>query len=92
MGLVAVCFTEILPETGKIVKVIAIAIIALILLVLNYNILKNPYGRKHSGLIENDMTIEEYLNEIGEEKAKKIIKHNGGNADDYKKIDENKKE
>ena len=51
-------------ETGKIVKVIAIAIIALILLVLNYNILKNPYGRKHSGLIENDMTIEEYLNKL----------------------------
>ena len=76
LGLVAVFCTEAMFSTMKEVKSACIAIIALILFAVNFLIMKKPNLRKHSGLTPDDITVDEYINELGEEKAKIIEAHN----------------
>ena len=90
MGLVAVCFTDIISAETRIVKTISVVLIAFTVLIINYIIMKSSYGRQHSGLIKNDMTTDQYLSEIGEEKAKIVEKHNASeNAEPEKEEKEN---
>lgn len=92
LGLVAVVCTEAMFSTTRIFKAVVIAVIAFAILVINFLIMKNPELRKHSGLIENDMTIADYIKELDPEKAKKIEEHNGGDADIVQKIIEQSNE
>ena len=88
LGLVAVFCTESMFEKTRVVKSISIAVIALVLFGLNFIILKNPNLRRHSGIIEDDMTVSDYINELGPEQAKKIETHNGATAEDIEKLNE----
>ncbi|MBE6625709.1 MAG: undecaprenyl/decaprenyl-phosphate alpha-N-acetylglucosaminyl 1-phosphate transferase [Ruminococcaceae bacterium] len=80
LGLVAVFCTDMMGENTRVIKAIAIAVIAVLILIINVNIMKNPSTRRHSGLTEDDMTVDEYMNELDPEKAKKIELHNGGHT------------
>lgn len=70
LGLVAVFCTEAMFSNGRAVKSLCVAGIALLIFLVNFIIMKNPDMRKHSGLIANDMTVEDYLREREEEKEK----------------------
>ena len=78
LGLVAVFCTETMFENLRVVKSVAIAAISVALFVINFFIMKNPVARRHSGLTEDDMTTEDYLNELDPEKVRRIEMHNGG--------------
>ncbi|MBO7404532.1 MAG: undecaprenyl/decaprenyl-phosphate alpha-N-acetylglucosaminyl 1-phosphate transferase [Clostridia bacterium] len=78
LGLVAVFCTETMFESLRVVKSVAIAVISVALFIINFLIMKNPISRRHSGLTEDDMTTEDYLEELDPEKARKIELHNGG--------------
>ncbi len=77
-GLIAVFCTEELFQDERFEKAVGIACIALLLLVINFIIMRNPDTRKHSGLTEDETTVAEYMNELDPEKAKKIEAHNLG--------------
>lgn len=81
LGLVAVFCTDLMSDSTKAIKSIAIALIAVIILGVNVAIMKNPYGRRHSGLTTDDMTVDEYMHELDPAKAKKIELHNGAKPD-----------
>ncbi len=81
MGLVAVCFTDIIPESSRLIRTIAVMLIAVFIFIINYIILKSPYGRKHSGISDEEMTTEEYLKELDEKHAEKIKEHNTEHSD-----------
>lgn len=89
LGLVAVFCTEAMFSQMRVAKAVIIAAIALILLILNFIIMKNPETRRHSGLTEDDMSVNEYISELDPEKASKIVEHNGGhmNADNTVEIE-----
>ncbi len=70
--------TEAMFSQTRILKAGAILVIAILIFMINFMILKNPISRKHSGIIENDMTIEEYISELDPKKIKKIEEQNGG--------------
>ncbi|MBQ7599711.1 MAG: hypothetical protein IJU57_03450, partial [Clostridia bacterium] len=89
MGLVAVCFTDILPESSRLIRTIAVMLIAVFIFIVNYIILKSPYGRKHSGISDEEMSTEEYLKELDEKHAEKIKEHNSGEIEQQ---EENAKE
>lgn len=74
LGLVAVFCTEAMFSNGRAVKSLCVAGIALLIFLVNFIIMKNPDMRKHSGLIANDMTVEDYLREREEEKEKRQAK------------------
>lgn len=76
MGLVAVFCSEEMFDSTRIIKTISIALIALVILVINIAIMRNPQTRKHSGLTSDDITTSEYMSELSPEKAKKIENHN----------------
>ncbi|MBP3377828.1 MAG: undecaprenyl/decaprenyl-phosphate alpha-N-acetylglucosaminyl 1-phosphate transferase [Clostridia bacterium] len=78
LGLVAVFCTDLMSDSTRVFKAIAIAVIALLILLINVSIMKNPSSRRHSGLTSDDMTVDEYMSELDPEKAKKIELHNGG--------------
>lgn len=78
LGLVAVFCTDAMFSQTRFLKACAILVIAILIFMINFMILKNPSTRKHSGIIENDMTIEEYIKELDPEKIKKIEEQNGG--------------
>ena len=88
LGLVAVFCTESMFEKARVTKSISIAVIALVLFGLNFIILKNPNLRRHSGIIEDDMTVSDYINELGPEQAKKIETYNGATAEEIEKLNE----
>ncbi len=81
MGLVAVFCTETMFDDKRVVKSVAIAVIAVALFFVNILIMRNPETRRHSGLTEDDMTTEDYIHELSPEQAKKIELHNGGTID-----------
>lgn len=89
LGLVAVFCTESMFEQARVIKSISIAAIAIVLFVVNFFILKNPKLRRHSGIIEDDMTISDYISELNPEQAKKIEAHNGATPDEIKELMEN---
>ncbi len=78
LGLVAVFYSESMFEQMRVVKSVAIAVVAILLFVVNFFIMKYPKLRRHSGLTADDMTISEYIDEMDPEKIKKIEEHNGG--------------
>ncbi len=63
LGLVAVFCTESMFAKGSVVRSLSVAGIALLIVFLNFVVMKNPETRRHSGLIEDDVTVEEYLHE-----------------------------
>lgn len=81
MGLVAVFCTETMFEDKRVIKSVAIAVIAVALFIINLVIMKNPDTRRHSGLTEDDMTTADYIHELSPEQARKIEMHNGGTLD-----------
>ena len=81
MGLVAVFCTETMFDDQRVIKSIAIAVIAVALFIINILIMKNPETRRHSGLTEDDMTTADYIQELSPEQARKIEMHNGGTID-----------
>lgn len=92
LGLVAVFCTDAMFSSTRVIKAISIAVIALAILIINFLIMKNPIARRHSGLTEDDMTIEDYIRELDPDKAKKIEEHNGGDPDTVKKLIEQEAE
>lgn len=92
LGLVAVFCTDLMSDSTKVIKSIAIAIIAVIILVVNVAIMKNPYGRRHSGLTADDMTVDEYMHELDPAKAKKIELHNRAKPDQSEAKDSSESE
>lgn len=71
LGLVAVFCTEAMFSNGRAIKSLCVAGVALMIFLVNFIIMKNPDMRKHSGLISNDMTVEDYLNERNEAQQKR---------------------
>lgn len=92
LGLVAVFCSESMFDQMRVVKAIAIAVIALSLLILNFIIMKKPQLRRHSGLTPDDMTVSEYISELDPESAKKIEAHNGGGEHGHTDIADNENE
>lgn len=88
LGLVAVFCTDIMSEDTRIIKAIAVVVIAVLILLINVNIMKNPNTRRHSGLTADDMTVDEYMNALDPEKAKKIELHNGGHVSEGENTEE----
>lgn len=82
MGLVAVFCTNSMFDspTSRVIKTIAIAVIALILFIVNYSIMVHPETRKHSGILEDNISVSEYMSEFDQAKAKKIEFHNNESA------------
>lgn len=81
LGLVAVFCTDAIFEEERYVKAIIIAAIALIILFINFMIMRCPGTRKHSGLIDDDMSIAEFIRDLDPASAKKLEEHNGYNGD-----------
>ncbi len=88
LGLVAVFCTESMFEQKRVTKAVCIAIIAIVVFIINFIIMKNPSLRRHSGLTEDDMTTADYISELDPEKAKKIEVHNGATEEDIKRLEE----
>ena len=88
LGLIAVFCNEAMFGEMRILKTVSVAAIAVVVFALNFIILKNPEMRRHSGLIEDDMTISDYIKELDPEQAKKIEEHNGASEEEVKKIEE----
>lgn len=74
LGLVAVFCTESMFSNGRAVRSLCVVGIALLIFLVNFIIMKNPDMRKHSGLIANDMTVEDYLREREEVQGKRQAK------------------
>lgn len=85
LGLVAVFCTESMFSKTRVFKAVAILVIAILIFIINFIIMKNPSARKHSGLTSDDMTIEDYISELDPEKIKEIEEHNGGTINFEKK-------
>lgn len=88
LGLVAVFCTESMFAYARVVKSLSVAGLALLILLINFFIMKNPEMRKHSGLTASDMTVEDYRKEREEEaerrrqkKAEKQAKKEQAKAD-----------
>ncbi len=88
LGLVAVFCTESMFDKARVIKALSIALIAIVLFILNFLILKNPNLRRYSGMIENDMSITDYIGELSPKMAKKVEVNNGATEEDIKKIEE----
>ena len=71
LGLIAVFFTDSLFAEGRFFKTIAIAVIALVIFIANFIIMRDPACRRHSGLTEDDLTVAQYKAELAEKKRKK---------------------
>ncbi len=63
LGLVAVFCTESMFQNGRVVRSLCVAGIALLIFLVNFIVMKDPETRRHSGLTEDDVTVEEYLKE-----------------------------
>ncbi|MBE6598371.1 MAG: undecaprenyl/decaprenyl-phosphate alpha-N-acetylglucosaminyl 1-phosphate transferase [Ruminococcaceae bacterium] len=74
LGLVAVFCTESMFANGRAIRSFCVAGIALLIFLVNFVVMKNPDTRKHSGLTEDDVTVEEYLRIKEAERAKRIAK------------------
>ncbi len=84
LGLIAVFFTEGMFAEGKTAKTIWIAVLAVGIFVINFLLMRSPACRKHSGLSDDEMTVEDYLAEKEDqkqakaEKMKKSVKTDNG--------------
>ena len=66
--------TESMFANGRAIRSFCVAGIALLIFLVNFVVMKNPDTRKHSGLTEDDVTVEEYLRIKEAERAKRIAK------------------
>jgi len=71
LGLIAVFFTDAMFAEGRTFKTLGIAILALCIFVVNFIIMRNPGCRRHSGLTDDEMTVQDYLAETEEKKKNK---------------------
>lgn len=71
LGLVAVFCTESFFLYGGVVKSLCVAGLAILILLVNFLVMKNPETRKHSGLTEDDVSVEDYLKEREEARNKR---------------------
>lgn len=90
LGLVAVFFSDAMFESYRVIRSVSIAVIAVALFAIHYFIMKNPNMRRHSGIEPDDLSVDEYMNELDPEKAKKIEMHNG--AELHNQSDDNQAE
>ena len=74
LGLIAVFFTEGMFAEGKTAKTIWIAVLAVGIFVINFIIMRTPDCRKHSGLSDDEMTVQDYLAELESKKQAKAEK------------------
>lgn len=54
MGLVSVVFTDTMFDSTRLVKALGLLVAAIIILYVNYMVMKNPVSRLHSGLFEDE--------------------------------------
>ena len=80
LGLVAVFCTESFFSYGGAVKSLCVAGLALLIFFVNFLVMKNPDTRRHSGLTEDDVSVEEYLKEREEMRNKR--KKAGGSVNE----------
>ncbi|MBE6614263.1 MAG: undecaprenyl/decaprenyl-phosphate alpha-N-acetylglucosaminyl 1-phosphate transferase [Ruminococcaceae bacterium] len=73
-GLIAVFFTDAMFAEGRFIKTIGIAVLAVIIFVINFIIMKNPRCRRHSGFSDDEMTVAQYRAELEEQKKDKQIR------------------
>lgn len=88
LGLVSVFCTESMFNQFRVIRAVAIAIIAIAILLINFLIMRCPGTRRHSGLTDDDMTISEFIHELDPETARKIEMHNGYTAESEKLIND----
>ena len=77
LGLVAVFCSDSFFESHRALRAVAIAVIAIVIFIINFHIMRCPGTRRHSGLIDDNLTTEEFIKELDPETAKKLEKHNG---------------
>jgi len=73
-GLIAVFFTEAMFAEGRFIKTIGIAVLAVVIFVINFIIMKSPRWRRHSGLSDDEMTVAQYRAELEEIKKDKQVR------------------
>ncbi|MBQ3176808.1 MAG: undecaprenyl/decaprenyl-phosphate alpha-N-acetylglucosaminyl 1-phosphate transferase, partial [Clostridia bacterium] len=73
-GLIAVFFTDAMFAEGRFIKTIGIAVLAVVIFVVNFIIMRNPDTRRHSGLTDDEMTVAQYRAELEERKNGKVRK------------------
>jgi len=73
-GLIAVFFTDAMFAEGRFIKTIGIAVLAVVIFVVNFIIMRNPDSRRHSGLTDDEMTVAQYRAELEEQKSGKVRK------------------
>ncbi len=71
LGLVAVFCTESFFLYGGTIKSLCVVGLAILIFFVNFLVMKNPDTRKHSGLTEDDVSVEEYLKEREELRSKR---------------------
>ena len=90
LGLVAVFCTESMFNEYRYIKALSIAVIALLILLINFFIMRCPGTRRHSGLIDDNMTVSDFIHDLDPEMARKLEKHNGYTPESKKIIDGDK--
>ncbi len=86
LGLVAVVSTDAMFSSTRVVRAAAIFVIAIVIFVMIFLIMKHPSARKHSGLCEDETTVAEYIRELPPEKVKKVEEINGGDHELVQRI------
>ena len=86
LGLVAVVCTEAMFESHRVIRAVSIAVIAVVIFIVNYIIMRCPGTRRHSGLVDDNMTVSEFIHDLDPEMAQKLEKHNGYTLDSEKII------
>jgi len=88
LGLVAVFCTESLFAHGGVIKAVCVAALAIVIFFVNFLVMKNPCTRKHSGLTEDDVSVEDYLKEREELQNKRRSQENKACDDEQKNNEE----
>jgi len=88
LGLVAVFCTNSMFEYGGTIKSICVAVLAMLIFFVNFLVMKNPDTRKHSGLTDDDVSVEDYLKEKEEIRRKRLNKHQIDSKTDAEQNDE----
>ena len=86
MGLVSVVFTDTLFESTKLIKAVVLFAAAIIILFVNFKVMKNPVSRFNSGLFEDEKKTAYRKLKRKVEIATIIAdrsEHPDGNADDF---------
>ncbi len=82
LGLVAVFCTESFFTEGGTIKSICVVALAILIFFVNFIVMTNPDMRKHSGLTEDDVSVEEYLKEREELRSRRRRKNGSDEESD----------